>query len=567
MGEKIKVMFFGTHPCCYNGYCLITYNLGKQLAARGDIELIVFGFQNFYMSPPHIKERELPPNVYIYDAFFNENPKQMGFGFDQVKEVVKMVKPDVCVVYNDMVVVSNVMNKLKEAKEEDGMGFKTIVYIDQVYLYQKAEYIKLLNERADYVLCFTPYWEGIAKGIGITRPMGYLQHGFDPMVHYPVPKALARQYFGLKKDDFIIMNLNRNQPRKRWDICLQAFAEVVSRHLEEPIKLLIATAVNGAWNLMEVYERELKKRGLTLEQGMKHIVLIDNPQQLTDEDVNILYNVANVGINTCDGEGFGLCNFQQAAIGIPQIVPAIGGFLDFFGGGRACCIEPKFTLYIDTGRDGVGGESQLCEWIDFANAIDQLYSNPEDAERMGQEARRFICKNYSWESIGDKFYNILKEVNGLPSKAAEIREAISSAQAPKPPPSGNVPLSLVQQWEKELGAVKEALPSPTAPPAVSSQEAPKNLTDAKEDPDDDIQYVPVRRREVKKTPQSALLQKKEETKSRLREKLEKKKAEEAAIDKGIDTDLDKESLLALKAKIDRLLGEDKPASKAKPKRK
>ena len=431
-----KVLLFGTHPSCYNGYCLVVYNLALELAKKKDIELTVFGFQNFYSNSAHNTERKLPPNVYMYDAYSSENPKSMGFGFEQVKDVVSTVKPDICILYNDMVVVSNIINKLNEIPNK---SFKTVVYIDQVYLYQKTEYVKLLNEKADYVMAFTPYWEDIAKSIGITKPTGFLQHGFDPMVHYPLPKALARQYFGLKKDDFIIMNLNRNQPRKRWDICLMAFAEVVSRHPDEPIKLLIATSVNGAWNLMEVYERELKKRGLTLEDGMKHIILIDNPQQLTDEDVNILYNVADAGINTCDGEGFGLCNFQQAAIGIPQIVPRIGGFIDFFDKTTAAVIEPKFSLYIDSGRDGVGGESQLCDWSDFANAIDDIWTDRGNAMLMAGRSRARILQNYGWDKIGDKLHNIIREVVGVPDTVEEVA-----------PSSNKVSLKLLDELENDL---------------------------------------------------------------------------------------------------------------------
>jgi glycosyltransferase involved in cell wall biosynthesis len=390
------------------------------MAAYDDIDYTVFGFQNFVKNAEHVQARDIPSHVYVYDAFAGENPKQMGFGFDQVKSFVTMNRPDVCVVYNDMVVVSNILNQLKEAQKD--ISFKIIVYIDQVYLYQRKEFIDKLNSDVDYVLCFTEYWQNVLRDCGVTKPMGYLQHGFDKMVNYPVPKKLARKHFGLKENDFIILNLNRNQPRKRWDICLQAFAEVVSRHVDEPIKLLIATTLTGAWNLMEVYERELKKRGLTLEEGKKHLILIDNPQQLTDEDVNILYNVADIGINTCDGEGFGLCNFQQAGIGIPQIVPNIGGFRDFFNQERAILVQPKYNLYIESSRDGVGGESEICEWNDFADAIDELYSNPEQANAMGAAARDYIINNYKWDTITKKFYTIVKDVVAPPPSPAPIVE-------------------------------------------------------------------------------------------------------------------------------------------------
>lgn len=488
-----RVLFFGTHPNCYNGYCIVTYNLAKELAKKKDIELTVFGFQNFYNNPAHMKEREVPSNVYVYDAFANENPKQMGFGFDQVTEFVTMNKPDICVVYNDMVVVSNILNKLKEVKNH---SFKIMVYIDQVYLYQKPEYVKRLNEEADYVLCFTPYWEEIAKSMGITKPTGYLQHGFDGRVHYPVPKPLARQYFGLKKDDFIILNLNRNQPRKRWDTCLQAYAHFVSKHLEDPVKLLIATSVNGAWNLMEVYERELKKHGLTLEQGMKHLILIDNPQQLTDEEINILYNVADIGINTCDGEGFGLCNFEQAAIGTPQIIPHIGGFRDFFDESNALVIEPKLTFYIDGGRDGVGGEAQMCDWRDFSQALETYYRQPELRALHGQRSRERILKNYQWSDLGERFYRQIKETCGHPMVA-------------ETPVSKGENLNIASLLAADL--------------------APKTAK--------------------KKVVAAPVDKKKEETRERLKKKLAAKRAEAPSV----PDHLDRESLVALKTKIDALL--------------
>ncbi len=404
-GRPTKVLFFATNTNQYNGYSYAIYELACQLAKKDDIELTLYGFQNFYKNSNHL--RQVPPNVYQYDAFANEDPKQAGFGFDQITEFVAMNEPDVCIVYNDMVVVSNVIDKLYKVQNKN---FKIIVYIDQVYLHQKKEYIELLNNKADFILAFTKYWEDCAIAQGIKLPIDYLEHGFNPMIHYPFPKQLARNYYGIKEDDFIILNLNRNQPRKRWDICLQAFAEIVKRHNNKNVKLLIATALQGAWNLMEVFERELKKRGLTLEDGMKHLVLIDNPQQLTDEEVNILYNLADIGINTCDGEGFGLCNFQQAAIGIPQVVPAIGGFLDFFDKDTSALIEPTIHLYIESSRDGVGGESQLCDYKDFVDALEKYIENPSLIKEHGTNARKKIMEQYSWSTLGDKLHTIINKV-------------------------------------------------------------------------------------------------------------------------------------------------------------
>ena len=119
-----------------NGYSYVGYNLAKHIAQKKDIDLIYWGFQKFSDNPEHNKQRELPSNVTIYDAWANENPKGLGFGFDQIVEYVNQNKPNVIVIYNDFVVVSNILEKLKTCTYKD---FKVIVYIDQVYLSQKKE--------------------------------------------------------------------------------------------------------------------------------------------------------------------------------------------------------------------------------------------------------------------------------------------------------------------------------------------------------------------------------------------------------------------------------------------
>ena len=149
------------------------------------------------------------------------------------------------------------LSKAKNRKE-----FKVIAYLDQVYPYTKQVYINMLNENTDYVIAFTEDWKDCIHWQGLEKQCFVLPHGINTGNYYPIPKKLARLYFGFNQDDFLILNLNRNQPRKRWDICIQAFAEVVKQKPDEPIKLVIATALNGAWNLIQLLQREFKKRDM-----------------------------------------------------------------------------------------------------------------------------------------------------------------------------------------------------------------------------------------------------------------------------------------------------------------
>ena len=418
-----KFMMCASSQFITNGYSYAAYNLAKHIANKKDIDFIYWGFQKFQDNPEHNKQRQLPKTVTIYDAWANENPKQQGFGFDQIAEYVNQQKPDVIMVYNDFVVVSNILEKLKACTFKD---FKMIIYIDQVYLSQKKEYIKRLNDQADFVITFTPYWNDCIKEQGLTKPCDWIQHGFDPLRNYPVPKKLARIHFGLKQEDFIVINANRNQNRKALYIMIIAWAEFVNRHPDEPVKLLIAThPTQGSWNLIEIYERELRLRGMTLEDGMKHIILIDNPQQLTDEDMNTLYNTADVGLNTTMGAGFELTNFEHGGMGFPQIAPHIGGIRDFLDHTCAKVIEESLPFYTDSSSDGCPGRSSIVDWKDVVDALEGYYANEDLRKEHGKKCRERITKNYKWEDLGEKFYKIIKQVAGVPIEVEVPTETIS----------------------------------------------------------------------------------------------------------------------------------------------
>tara|TARA_Y100000389_G_C17465236_1_gene524884 strand:- start:4427 stop:5059 length:633 start_codon:yes stop_codon:yes gene_type:complete len=123
-----------------------------------------------------------------------------------------------------------------------------------------------------------------------------------------------------------------------------------------------------------------------------------------------MYNVGDIGLNTCDGEGFGLCNFEQAGVGVPQIVPNIGGFKDFFIKGKnSILIDPKWTYYCDHSRDFVAGEAEVCDVDDYVNALEFYYTHRKLITNHGQAARENILSNYSWTSKGKHLYDIIME--------------------------------------------------------------------------------------------------------------------------------------------------------------
>ena len=461
----MKVVVCATHPWNTNGYSLVMSNLVTLLAARDDVEKIwYFGFQNVSGDQSRNK-RALPAKVEVFDALAHEEPRMQGFGEELVRKYVDERDPDAVVISNDSIVVERLTAKLAEGERR----YKIVVYQDLVYEHMKHRFVEQLNTRVDRVLAFTQYWKEHMQGQGVKTPIDVVKHGFDPVAKFPVDQAVARRYFGLRPNDFIILNLNRNQPRKRWDICMKAFAEFVSMHRGEAVKLLVGTAMSASWDLLAIYERELGKRGIPLEEGRRHLILIDAPQRLSDEDVNILMNCADIGITASDGEGFGLCNFEHAALGRPQVVSNVGGHQDFFKEGHAHLCQPAMAYYVDASRDGVGGEAQLINYMDMVEGMELYYSNPALREEHGRAARKHIVGSYSWQAQADAMHAALAAAIGDTVQVADEIDLIPDVSVI----ADEEPAKEPEPAAKEPAAEPEPAKEPAKEPEPATKEPAK----------------------------------------------------------------------------------------------
>jgi len=424
---KKRVMICGTYPIgTSNGYSKVVYYISKYLGKFEDIELTIYGFQNFANTIGASIRDDIPKNVKLYDAFAHENPKRNGFGEAEIGQYLHENPQDVIIIFNDNIITTsltlNILNSCGNQRDK----FRLISYMDQVYPYQKKQYLELLNQHFDGIIAFTPYWGEIAKKLGIkeTMPMYILPHGFDHKLYYPIPKPLCRAYFEFDKDAFMILNLNRNQPRKNWDITMIAWIEFVERHYQvnvknkkgdfkinkftkRPIKLIVGTQMDGFWDLMDVLENEVKFRDLPLEYAKATIQPIQMPQQLSDRDINILYNCCDVNLNTASGEGWGLCASDSLGIGKPQVISHLGGHLEFINEQNSLPIKPCMHLYLDNKSAGIGGKSEMCNPHDFAEAFWKYFSNPELVDKHGKKGRELMLTHYRWQSIVDYFHDAI----------------------------------------------------------------------------------------------------------------------------------------------------------------
>jgi glycosyltransferase involved in cell wall biosynthesis len=422
-GNK-RIMICGTYPIgTSNGYSKVVYYISKYLGQYEDIDLTIYGFQNFANTNGANIRSDIPSRVKLHDAMAHENPRRNGFGELEIGNYIKNNPQDVIIIFNDNIITSALTQTIINECGSNRNKFKLVSYMDQVYPYQKKNYIELLNQYFDGIIAFTPYWQGIARKLGIkeSMPMFSFPHGFDHKLYYPIPTNVARAYFGYDEDAFMVLNLNRNQPRKCWDHTMIAWVEFVEKHYQvnvknkkgdfktnkhtkRPVKLIVGTQMNGYWDLMDVVENEVKFRDVPLEYVKNTIMHVNMPQQLSDREINILYNSSDVGVNNANGEGFGLCQSDQLGVGKPQICPNIGGLKEFLNEYNSILLNPVSSMYLDNKSAGIGGKAEITNPHDFAEAFWKYFSNPELAEKHGKRGREQMLTHYRWETLVEYFY-------------------------------------------------------------------------------------------------------------------------------------------------------------------
>jgi len=406
--KKLKFMLVSTHCHQYTGYSKVSYGILRQLAAVPWLEVVHFAFQKFPQQQFADGYRPYPSNVKVIDACAEEKPFEQGFGFAQLPDAIRANSPDVVMIFNDM----SVVGKFLVSIEKSGIprNFKQWVYCDQVYTTQLQGYLDMLNLKVERIFAFTPYWKKCLKDQGISRPIDVILHGFDPDMYKPLPRAEVRRALKLPEDGFIFLNVNRNQPRKRYDLLIMAFVELIAKYPTKPVFLMCICdkGEKGGWWLFELFQRELRLRGVSVDQFGNRLMISSQDMVFKDEDINAFYNIADAGVNAADGEGWGLCNFEQMGVGVPQVVPNIGGFKEFCRPDNSVLVEAKHRYYLPMVYSPVGGEAYAVDPHELCLGMEEYVLDSAKKLAHGEAAKKTVL-GYTWEKAVEPLVRRLKQ--------------------------------------------------------------------------------------------------------------------------------------------------------------
>lgn len=421
----MRFLLVSTHIDQITGYSKVSYNLVNQLATLSPkVKTFHFGFQR-HSSRSNV--RKYPAGVNSYDAAANEDPKEEGFGFNKIAEYIETVQPDVVMIYNDPYTIAKFIESMKH--ERGSSTYKLWLYVDQVYKGIASSLIETVHKHADRVYCFTDIWKARFAEYGPFPDVRVLEHAVDPKTYTCMTedarKPIRESNLSLPADAIVMLNANRNSQRKRIDLTVTGFVGLLKKQPTKPYYLVIASNLQpqtGAYyDIQRIYIEELKENGLDFQQFGRRLLLIDTspPSVWSDEAINQLYNAAHIGINTSDGEGFGLCQLEHMFVGAPQIVTDIGSYRTFLDDSTTEFIPPNGKHYFPGGMPH-GFSSPTFGSSDVTTAMESMIENLASKK---ESVRAYQFK--SWATVCDGFLeDVLTQAEG---PAASVSVPVISA--------------------------------------------------------------------------------------------------------------------------------------------
>jgi len=392
----------------------------KRILYCGDAAVQTgFGRVAEYLIPALAKEHE----VHVMATNWHGDPSEMQqhckmwpamahgqdpFGSHRIASIIQTVKPDLVWVTNDIWIAINLWQQAKPLREK--LGFKWFVYtpIDSYGLFPE---LKAQMEDWDGLATYTQFANNELVRMGYDKPIDIIGHGTDFEKFFPLDKQQCRKELGVPEDVFIVFNGNRNQPRKRVDLTLKAFIKFAKDKDDARLWLNMGSKDLG-WELIPLFKRIARDEGFDPTSKL----ILTSPRFSVDnclsiEQLNKVYNAADVGINTCIGEGWGLVNSEHGSVGVAQVVPDHTSLAEIFDE------VPRISCNASETDRNYGLERLLPDPESAAEILSYYYDNRDALKKDGQWCyNRLHEEPFTWPYIQQQLLDVVERtLNAKPA--------------------------------------------------------------------------------------------------------------------------------------------------------
>ena len=269
----------------------------------------------------------------IEDAYLKILPWN-GYGnADLIRQLINAEKPDAILHFTD----PRYWTWLYEIEHEIRQNVPLLFYAIWDDL-PDPMYNRNYYESCDWIGCISRQTYGIIKRIGarddkptwktkLPWQVSYVPHGINTDLYKPidVPTEFRNEILGGKDYEFVLYWSNRNIRRKQPAdviVAFQKFCDKIGKEKADKCVLLMHT-------------QPIDENGTDLPAVIEAVApncnIIFSEKRRLQEELNLLYNLADCTINIANNEGFGLATAESVMAGTPIIVNVTGGLQDQCG--------------------------------------------------------------------------------------------------------------------------------------------------------------------------------------------------------------------------------------------
>lgn len=225
------------------------------------------------------------------------------YGIGRLRKLLDALRPDRIFILQDSWIIKEYL-KLMTPEE---MAITTLYTPVDAGPYI-PEWLEDFDKCAN-IVAYTEFGKSVLLDANPKLNVKIIPHGIDTNTFYPASQDEAREFLGkMDPNLYVILNNNRNQPRKRIDLALTGFA-LFARDKEDVRYYHHAGIEDSGWNILELGKR----------LGIANKIILTSKNispnhAVTDAVMNTIYNAADVGLNTSVGEGWGLCMTGETPI-------------------------------------------------------------------------------------------------------------------------------------------------------------------------------------------------------------------------------------------------------------
>lgn len=387
LNSKKKILVIGDSPSVPTGFSTVILNVFAGL--MNTFELSQIGV-NYYGDPHQVPWKQYPASL-----------RGDIWGFNRLSEFVDK-DIDLIFILNDVWVIARYLKEIKKAFANSKIP-PIVVYFPVDSVDFNSDWFNDFDIVSQAIV-YTQFGYDVCKQAAPNIDFEIIPHGTDTNAFYKInmPKTEIKKLLYPKvpefyDNSFIVLNANRNQPRKKIDVTLDGF-KLFSDGKPDNVKIHMHMGLKDAGF-------DLVRRASFL--GIESRLIVTNNsktiQAVPLDKLNMIYNATDVGINTSWGEGWGLTNTEHAVTGAPQVVPNHSSCAELFA--NCGILIPVAYWNRSSETETVGG---LVSAEGVAESLEKLYSDRELYDTLSKKSiEKFTSEEYSWKSVSKRFEEVI----------------------------------------------------------------------------------------------------------------------------------------------------------------